>query len=120
MNLTSPEPVAGFDWLSRDRVLLRDLTWSIGPGQRIGLVGVNGSGKTTLLRLLLGEQAPDSGTVKRGKRCRSATSARPGPSCAAERVLESVERIRRQTRLATGPEAGATALLEDFGSPASG
>jgi ABC transport system ATP-binding/permease protein len=99
-----------------DRVLFRDLTWSIGPGERIGLVGVNGAGKTTLLRLLLGEQAPDSGTVKRGRTLEvgylSQTVAELG---GAERVLESVERIRRQTRLATGREAGAGALLEDFG-----
>ena len=98
------------------RVLLRDLSWSIGPGQRIGLVGVNGSGKTTLLRLLLGEQAPDTGTVKRGRTLQigylSQTVAElRGP----ERVLESVEQIRRQTRLATGREAGASGLLEDFG-----
>jgi ATP-binding cassette subfamily F protein uup len=37
-------------------------------GDRIGLVGPNGSGKTTLLRLMLGEIAPDSGTVRRGAR----------------------------------------------------
>ena len=98
------------------RVLLRDLTWSIGPGQRIGLVGVNGSGKTTLLRLLLGEQEPDAGTVKRGRTLdvgylsQTVVELR-GP----ERVLESVERIRRQTRLSTGREAGAGTLLEDFG-----
>ena len=98
------------------RVLFRDLSWSIGPGQRIGIVGVNGSGKTTLLRLLLGEQAPDSGTVKRGRTLQvgylSQTVAELGGS---ERVLESVERIRRETRLATGREAGAASLLEDFG-----
>ena len=98
------------------RVLFRDLTWSIGPGQRIGIVGVNGSGKTTLLRLLLGEQAPDSGTVKRGRTLQigylSQTVAELG---GLERVLESVDRIRRQTRLATGREAGASTLLEDFG-----
>ena len=52
------------------RVLLRNLSWSIGPGMRIGLIGVNGSGKTTLLRLLTGELTPDSGSVKRGKTLR--------------------------------------------------
>jgi ABC transport system ATP-binding/permease protein len=98
------------------RVLLRDLSWSIGPGQRIGLVGVNGSGKTTLLRLLLGEQAPDSGTVKRGRTLQIGyLSQTVAELSGAERVLESVEQIRRQTRLATGREAGATALLEDLG-----
>ena len=52
------------------RVLLRDLSWSVGPGMRIGLIGVNGSGKTTLLRLLTGDLTPDSGSVKRGKTLR--------------------------------------------------
>jgi ABC transport system ATP-binding/permease protein len=52
------------------RMLLRDLSWSIGPGMRIGLIGVNGSGKTTLLRLLTGDLTPDSGSVKRGKTLR--------------------------------------------------
>uniref|UniRef100_UPI0012FC520E ATP-binding cassette domain-containing protein n=1 Tax=Sedimentibacter sp. B4 TaxID=304766 RepID=UPI0012FC520E len=33
------------------RALVDHLDWSIGPGDRIGIVGVNGSGKTTLLRL---------------------------------------------------------------------
>ena len=37
------------------RPLVDDLTWRLGPGERIGLVGVNGSGKTTLLRALAGE-----------------------------------------------------------------
>src|SRR5215213_5479248 len=44
------------------RELLDGLSWSIGPGDRIGLIGVNGAGKTTLLRLLAGEITPDSGT----------------------------------------------------------
>ncbi|HLL62582.1 MAG TPA: ABC-F family ATP-binding cassette domain-containing protein [Propionibacteriaceae bacterium] len=99
-----------------ERVLFHNLTWSIGPGERIGIVGVNGSGKTTLLRLLLGEQAPDSGTVKRGRTLEVGyLSQIVAELHGTERVLESVERIRRQTRLATGREAGASALLEDFG-----
>jgi len=36
------------------RPLLDDVTWRLGPGERVGVVGVNGSGKTTLLRLLAG------------------------------------------------------------------
>src|SRR4030095_17219181 len=52
------------------QMLLRDLSWSVGPGMRIGVIGVNGSGKTTLLRLLTGDLTPDSGSVKRGKTLR--------------------------------------------------
>ena len=38
-----------------ERVLLDDVTWQLGPGERVGLIGPNGSGKTTLLRVLAGE-----------------------------------------------------------------
>jgi ABC transport system ATP-binding/permease protein len=98
------------------RMLLRDLSWSIGPGMRIGLIGVNGSGKTTLLRLLTGDLTPDSGSVKRGRTLRIGYLSQgmeelPG----SDRVLQSIDRLRRQTRLATGAEASASSLLEDFG-----
>jgi ATP-binding cassette subfamily F protein uup len=46
--------------------IVRDFTATILRGNRIGLVGPNGAGKTTLLRLLLGQLAPDSGTVRVG------------------------------------------------------
>lgn len=49
-----------------ERTIIRDLTTTIMRGDRIGLIGPNGSGKTTLLRLLLGELAPDSGTIHIG------------------------------------------------------
>ena len=48
------------------RVILDRIDWSIGPGARIGLVGVNGTGKTSVLRLLTGELSPAAGTIKRG------------------------------------------------------
>ena len=46
--------------------LISNLTTEIFRGDRIGIVGPNGSGKTTLLRLILGELAPESGTVRLG------------------------------------------------------
>jgi len=48
-----------------DRTILRDFTFRVTRGDRIGVVGANGTGKTTLLRLLTGEIEPDSGTIKR-------------------------------------------------------
>ena len=49
------------------RTLVEDLTWRLGPGERIGLVGVNGSGKTTLLRTLAGEYPLVEGRRVEGK-----------------------------------------------------
>jgi ATP-binding cassette subfamily F protein uup len=49
-----------------DRPIVRDFTTTIMRGDRVGLIGPNGSGKTTLLRLLLGELAPDTGTIRTG------------------------------------------------------
>lgn len=49
------------------RTLVNDLTWRLGPGERIGLVGVNGSGKTTLLRALAGETGLAAGKRIEGR-----------------------------------------------------
>ncbi|PRY01818.1 ABC-F family ATP-binding cassette domain-containing protein [Allonocardiopsis opalescens] len=91
------------------------LTWQLGPGDRIGLVGVNGAGKTTLLRLLAGEVAPEAGRVVRGKTVRlghlSQELAELDP---ARRVLESVEEIRQHVRLGKR-EFTAGQMLERFG-----
>ncbi len=50
--------------------ILTDVDWSIGPGERIGLVGANGAGKTTLLEVLTGELVPETGEVSRARRLR--------------------------------------------------
>ncbi|MGC9468106.1 MAG: ribosomal protection-like ABC-F family protein [Anaerolineae bacterium] len=47
-----------------DLAVLDRVTFTINPGDRIGLVGPNGSGKTTLLRILTGHERPDRGSVK--------------------------------------------------------
>jgi ABC transport system ATP-binding/permease protein len=99
-----------------DRTLLDRLDWSIGPGDRIGLIGVNGAGKTSLLRLFTGEVAASSGTVKQGKTLRLGHLSQVVTALDdTERVLESVQRLQRQVKLATGMESSTSNLLEDFG-----
>jgi ATP-binding cassette subfamily F protein 3 len=52
------------------KTLLRNVSWHIRPGQRVGLVGHNGTGKTTVLRVVAGEAEPDEGEVHRRGRIR--------------------------------------------------
>ena len=104
------------DYAVEDRRLLNRLTWSIGPGDRIGLVGVNGAGKTTLLDLLAGLRSPQGGKIKRGVTLRIGyLSQSVGELDDEDRVLQSVTRLKQATRLATGREASAGNLLEEFG-----
>jgi len=103
------------------RALLKDLSWSIGPGDRIGLVGVNGSGKTTLMRLLLQQAPPDAGRIKQGQTLRIGhLSQHVSELDGTDTVLDSVNRLKRQTQLATGREASTGNLLEDFGFTGDG
>ncbi|KUI17319.1 glycerophosphodiester phosphodiesterase [Mycobacterium lehmannii] len=99
-----------------DTVVLDQVDWSIGPGARIGLVGVNGTGKTSVLRLLAGELAPTAGTIKRGATLRIGyLSQALAELDGADRVLDAVEDRRRITQLAGGGEISADTLLRDFG-----
>jgi ATP-binding cassette subfamily F protein uup len=99
-----------------EKVLLDHATWRIGPGDRVGIVGVNGAGKTTLLSLLAGTLAPDHGRVKHGRTVslQHLTQALDDVDPQG-RVLPTVESIRRVTRTADGQELTATSLLERFG-----
>jgi ATP-binding cassette subfamily F protein uup len=47
-----------------DRTVIKDFSFRVTRGDRIGLVGANGAGKSTLLKLLTGEIAPDEGRIK--------------------------------------------------------
>jgi ATP-binding cassette subfamily F protein uup len=99
------------------RVLLDDVTWRLGPGDRIGLVGVNGSGKTTLLRLLLGQVSPDAGRVRRGKTVRAAIlsqDVRELDEFGDLRVAEAVEQVRGSVRIGDR-DVTAGQLLERLG-----
>ncbi|MEX5718320.1 ABC-F family ATP-binding cassette domain-containing protein [Geodermatophilus maliterrae] len=101
------------------RPLFRDLTWHVGPGDRIGVVGVNGAGKTSLLRLLVGETEPDRGRVVRGQTVAPAYLSQHVTELPARlRVLEAVQEIARIARIGN-QEISASSLAERFGFPAS-
>ena len=55
-----------------EQTLVDRLSLRVMRGDRLGLIGPNGAGKTTLLKLILGEIAPDNGTVERGTKLRVA------------------------------------------------
>ena len=99
-----------------ERVLLDHATWRIGPGDRIGIVGVNGAGKTSLLSLIAGTLTPDVGRVKQGRTVEMQHLTQALDEIDPEaRVLPTVESIRRVSKTLDGQEVTATSLLERFG-----
>ncbi len=98
------------------RELLHELTWRLGPGDRVAVVGVNGSGKTSLIRVLAGELAPSSGRVERGGTVRLAHLSQDTVEIPTHlRVLESLEEVRGRGVLSDGQEISASMLCDRFG-----
>jgi ATP-binding cassette subfamily F protein uup len=101
------------------RTLLDAVTWRIGPGDRIGIVGVNGSGKTTLLRTLSGERPLDGGRLVRGRTVQLAQLSQELVDLPADmRVLEATEQVAKYVRLGK-TEMSASQVLERLGFPAA-
>ncbi len=104
------------DLVLGDRRLLRNVDWNIGPGDRIGIVGVNGAGKTSLVRLLLGQLKAAAGRLVTGKTVKPAyLSQHLEELDPALRVLESVEHIAQRVDLGKGRELTASQLCEKLG-----
>ena len=97
--------------------ILTDVTWRLGPGDRIGLLGANGAGKTTLLRLMTGELMPQSGRIKIGKTVKFATlsqDVRELDEFADDRIFAMIK--REKTTFTVGKkEVGTGQLVEQLG-----
>jgi len=95
--------------------LLEHVTWQLGPGDRVGIVGINGSGKTSLLRVLAAEAEPAAGRVVRGKTVRLAHLSQDLAELDdAQRVREAVEEVRLRIQIGDR-EVSAGQLLERLG-----
>ena len=99
-----------------EKELIDDLYWNVGPGDRIGIVGINGSGKTTLMRTLAGGLQPFAGKLTTGITVKAAfltqhlDELNPG-----WRVLEAVEKVAAHIELGNGKSLSASQLCERLG-----
>ncbi|MFX0575982.1 ABC-F family ATP-binding cassette domain-containing protein [Nocardia nepalensis] len=97
------------------RELVRDLTWRLAPGERVGLVGVNGSGKTTLLRTLAGDTEPAAGKRIQGQTVQIGWLRQELDDLPTElRVLEAVQQVAQRIMLGD-KEISAGQLAERLG-----
>ena len=99
-----------------EKELIDDLYWNIGPGDRIGIVGINGSGKTTLMRTLAGELQPFAGKLTTGITVKAAFLTQHLDELnPVWRVLEAVEKVAAHIELGNGKSLSASQLCERLG-----
>jgi ATP-binding cassette subfamily F protein uup len=99
-----------------EKKLIEDLTWNIGPGDRIGIVGVNGSGKTTLMRTLAGLHQLSAGKLVTGITVKIAFLTQHLDELDPEwRLLEAVEKVATHVEIGKGKTLSASQLCERLG-----
>ena len=109
--------IEGLNYTIDGRELLHNVTWRLGPGDRVGLVGVNGAGKTTLLKLIQGGLQPTAGLIKRGKTVNIATlsqEVRELDEFADERIFSLIAR-EKSFFVVDKKEVGIGQLVEQLG-----
>ena len=99
-----------------EKELIHDLTWNVGPGDRIGIVGINGAGKTTLMRTLAGQLKPPSGKLVTGITVKIAFLTQHLDELDPKwRLLEAVEKVASHVEIGKGKTLSASQLCERLG-----
>ncbi|AEJ20752.1 ABC-F family ATP-binding cassette domain-containing protein [Gracilinema caldarium] len=100
--------------------VLKNFSYTLSVGERIGIIGPNGSGKSTLLNLIAGTIEPDSGTVVRGETVAIGYFDQTGAAMNANSsILEYVQSAAERISFDDGTELTAEQFLERFGYPRS-
>jgi ABC transport system ATP-binding/permease protein len=98
-----------------DRTIVQPFSTRVHRGDRIGLVGPNGAGKTTLLKMLTGQLAPDSGTIKLGTNLEIATLDQKREDLNLEDTLAHyLTDGRGENLLVNGEQKHVTGYMKDF------
>lgn len=111
VSVSYPAPGGG------ENQVLREVTWRLAPGERVGIVGINGAGKTTLLRLLQGTQKPTSGRVRTGQTVDVVTLSQTThelDQISELRVVEAVAAVAEHVTVG-GKDLSASQLVERLG-----
>ena len=99
------------------RVLLTDASAHLRQGSRVGLVGPNGAGKTTLMRMILGEDSPDKGRIRKRPHLRVGYLAQELETLTGETVLDAAHRGQYPEHEAKRILSGLGFGEADFGRP---
>lgn len=98
-----------------ERPLIRDLSLTIAPRDRLGIIGPNGSGKTTLLNLIAGRVTPDSGAIDVGATVYMAYYDQESAGLdESQRVIDYIREGAELVRTGAGALVSAAQMLERF------
>jgi ATP-binding cassette ChvD family protein len=97
-----------------DRVLIRDLDFTLPPNGIVGVIGPNGAGKTTLFRMIMGLEKPDSGTFEVGETVKLAYVDQAHEDIKAEQTVYQVVSQGNELLRMGGRDVNARAYLSRF------
>jgi ATP-binding cassette subfamily F protein uup len=97
------------------RTLIENFSYTLKPGERIGIIGPNGAGKTTLLEIITGRVAPERGTVEVGQTVRFGYYDQENRALDEEmRVIDYIRDAAERIETADGTFITASQMLEKF------
>jgi len=106
--------VKALDYAYGNRTIVRDFTFTLMRGDKVGIIGPNGCGKTTLLRLLLKEIEPDRGSVRHGVRLETAYFDQLRAQLDETKTLQENVVEKGDTVTVDGKPRHIIAYLQDF------
>ncbi len=100
-----------------ERTLIKDFTYIFSPDDRVGIIGPNGAGKSTLMNIIMGQVAPDAGTVEIGSTIHIGYFDQHSEDLIVnenQRVIDYLKDVAELVKTADGSVITASQMLERF------